>query len=205
MFADLCSGELWTLKQSSPGIWDPILRGTYSSTYLTSFGEDFNGELYVVDYNSGNLYALKVEQIASVNFAPNAPFNPQIATPTPPPPGPDLVVTDLTIVPISPSAGSPAQVIVTVQNQGNLPVDPGNNFFIDFYVDTIPVPYAPGVLYWGAQGSQFGVGAIRTFSQNYTFSEGLHDLYVQVDTDQTVDERDETNNIFGPKIITVNP
>lgn len=205
IFGDLCSGELWTLHQSSPGDWNPILRGADPSARISSFGESVDGELYAVDFSYGRLYHVKAIEINNLNFAPSAPFNPVLATPTPPPPGPDLVVTDLTIIPTSPSAGIPAQVIVTVQNQGSLPVDPGNNFFIDFYVNTIPVPYAPGDLFWGAQGSQFGVGQSRSFSQNYSFTAGTHDLYVQVDTDQVVEEQNETNNIFGPKIITVNP
>jgi subtilase family serine protease len=111
----------------------------------------------------------------------------------------------LTIVPINPTAGNTAEVFITVQNQGNQPVDPGNNFYIDFYVDTIPVPYAQGDIFWGTQGGLFGVGESRTFSADFQFTAGTHDLYVQVDTDQSVPERDETNNVYGPKIINVGP
>jgi glucose/arabinose dehydrogenase len=205
VFGDLCSGELWTLHQSSPGIWDPIWRGTEETTNISSFGESSDGELFAVDYTYGRLYAVTAELIENINFSPLAPYNPILETPTPPSPGPDLVVTDLTIVPISPIAGETAEILVTVQNQGIRPVEPGNNFFIDFYVDTIPVPYAPGDIFWGAQGSQFGVGQSRTFTHDFSFTAGVHDLYIQVDTDQSVEEMDETNNIFGPKVITVQP
>ena len=205
VFSDLCSGELWTLHQSSPGVWNPIWRGTELKTNISSFGESFDGELYAVDYTYGKLYAVTAELIENIYFSPAASFNPLVNTPTPTPPGPDLVVTNLTIVPINPTAGVDAEIIVTVQNQGNQPVDPGNNFFIDFYVDTVPVPYAPGVFYWGAQGSQFGVGESRSFTHDFSFSAGSHNLYIQVDTDQTVDEMNETNNIFGPQVVVVQP
>jgi glucose/arabinose dehydrogenase len=205
IFTDLCSGQLWTLHQSGPGQWNAIWRGTEPSTNISSFGESFDGELYAVDYTYGKLYRVTAELIENLNFSPSVPIYSIVDTPTPLPPGPDLVVTDLTIVPIHPTAGVAAEVIVTVQNQGNQPVEPGNNFFIDFYVDTVPVPYSPGNIYWGAQGSQFDVGESRSFSQNYSFTAGTHHLYIQVDTDQSVDERNETNNIFGPQLIEVQP
>jgi subtilase family serine protease len=114
-------------------------------------------------------------------------------------------VTDLTIIPISPSAGVDAEIIVTIRNQGNQPVDPGNNFYIDFYINTVPFPYSPGIFFWGAQGSQFGVGESRSFSQDFSFTAGSQNLYIQVDTDQTVVEINEQNNIFGPQVIVVQP
>ena len=204
IFGDLCSGELWTLKQDSTGYWKPTWRGTEMAN-ISSFGEAGNGEIYAVDYTYGNLYQVTAEEIENLTFAPAGPFIPIIATPTPIPPGPDLVVTDLTIIPISPTAGQTAEVIVTIQNQGNQPVTPGNNFFIDFYINTVPVPFSPGVFFWGAQGSQFGVGESRSFSQDYSFTAGTHNLYIQVDTDQSVVEINEQNNISGPHVITVQP
>ncbi len=204
IFSDLCSGELWTLHQSGPDSWQPTWRGTEMAN-ISSFGEASDGEIYAVDYTYGNLYQITAEEIQNLSFAPVGPFNPIISTPTPIPPGPDLVVTDLTIIPISPSAGVDAEIIVTVQNQGNQPVTPGNNFFIDFYINTVPVPYSPGIFFWGAQGSQFGVGESRSFSQDFSFTAGTKNLYIQVDTDQTVDEINEQNNIFGPQVIVVQP
>ncbi|MFZ0545833.1 MAG: PQQ-dependent sugar dehydrogenase [Candidatus Promineifilaceae bacterium] len=204
VFTDLCSGELWTLKQDGAGNWNAVLRGKAEAN-ISSFGEGFNGKLYAVDYTYGHLYKVTAEPIENLSFSPSAMFDTIVPTPTPLPPGPDLVVTNLTIVPTSPGAGETAEVIVTVQNQGNEPVDPGNNFFIDFYVDKVPVPYLPGVIYWGAQGSQFDIGESRTFTQDYSFTAGTHNLYIQVDTDQSVDETNEVNNIFGPQGITVGP
>jgi hypothetical protein len=158
-----------------------------------------------VDYFNGTLYHLTAEAIQNISFAPLTPFDPNVPTPTPVPPGPDLVVIDLTIAPINPVAGQEAEIILTIQNQGNQPVQVGNNFFIDFYVDVVPVPYLPGVLYWGAQGADFGVGQSRSFSAEFIFSAGTHNLYIQVDTDQSVPENNEQNNIFGPHTITVTP
>jgi hypothetical protein len=205
VFGDLCSGQLWTLHQSDPGVWNPNWRGTRNSTNISSFGEDVDGELYAVDYTYGQLFHITADLIENIYFSPSVPHSPIYETLTPPPPGPDLLVTDLTIVPINPTAGNTAEVFITVQNQGNQPVDPGNNFYIDFYVDTIPVPYAQGDIFWGTQGGLFGVGESRTFSADFQFTAGTHDLYVQVDTDQSVPERDETNNVYGPKIINVGP
>lgn len=210
VFADLCSGELWTLHRSGPGIWGAIKRGAEPAN-ISSFGEDANGELYAVDYTYGHLYEVTAELIENISFSPSIAHEPvpptsiPTPTPTPIPSGPDLVVVDLTIVPASPEAGETAEIIVTVQNQGNQAVTPGNNFFIDFYVDTVPVPYLPGDIFWGAQGSQFWAGASHTFSQDFSFSAGTHNLYIQVDTDQSVAETNEANNIFGPQVINVQP
>lgn len=131
---------------------------------------------------------------------------PPTPTPTPTPgprSGPDLVVTAITVVPASPQAGQPATVFVTVKNQGDRPVTFGNNFYVDFYVDRVPEPLLLGDLAWGVQGSDFGVGQSQTYSATYTFGGGPHDLYAQADTDNTVAEGDETNNVFGPQSISV--
>jgi hypothetical protein len=204
IFSDLCSGELWSLHNAGGDIWQATRRGTTNAN-ISSFGESSDGEIYAVDYFSGDLYQLTAEEIENIAFSPAGAFTPLVATPTPIPPGPDLVVTDLTIIPTSPSAGVEAEIIVTVQNQGNLPVTPGNNFYIDFYINTVPVPYSPGTFFWGAQGSQFGVGESRSFSQDFSFVAGAQNLYVQVDTDQSVVEINEQNNIFGPQVIVVQP
>ena len=207
IFSDLCSGELWTLRRNGQGVWGAVKRGATTAN-ISSFGEDTDGEIYAVDYTYGHLYRVTAEPMENIYFAPSISFNPVFPTPTPTPtprPGPDLVVVDLTIVPTNPDAGETAEIIVTVQNQGDQPVDPGNNFFIDFYVDIVPLPHLPGTFYWGAQGSQFGVGESRSFSRDYSFTAGTHNLYVQVDTDQSVPESNEANNIFGPQVIVVEP
>jgi hypothetical protein len=112
--------------------------------------------------------------------------------------GPDLVITDITIDPASPQAGQPATVYVTVENQGNMDLEYGNNFYVDFYVDNEPEQFEIGDIEWGAQSWWFDVGESHTFSGEYTFTGGTHQLYAQADTDDTVLETNEANNVLGP-------
>ena len=59
LFADFCSGNVWGLTRNDTNIWEgKILFHTIFS--LTSFGEDQNGEIYLLDQNSG-LYRLEVK------------------------------------------------------------------------------------------------------------------------------------------------
>ncbi|MBK9049926.1 MAG: right-handed parallel beta-helix repeat-containing protein [Chloroflexi bacterium] len=115
------------------------------------------------------------------------------------PTGVDLVVTALEIVPANPQAGQTVTVRVTIRNQGTTSVTPGNNFYVDFYVDRIPGPVVAGDIQWGAQGSWMAAGASRTLSANFVFTGGTHQLWAQVDTDNTVNEcPNENNNVLGP-------
>lgn len=140
---------------------------------------------------------------------PPGPTPTPTATVIPPSPTPcsptniDLVVTQIIVQPTNPVAGQTALVYVTVRNQGSVNVPYGNNFFLDFYVDNSPEPEEPGQLYWGLQGADFPAGTSRTYSGQYVFSSGSHQLWAQVDTDNTVNEcPNEANNIYGP--ITLN-
>ncbi len=63
-FADYCSGNIWTfdVKNGKPNHFsnrteEIALGGGDFSTYISSFGEDENGELLVVDYN-GEVYRI---------------------------------------------------------------------------------------------------------------------------------------------------
>lgn len=57
IFGDTCSGEIFAAAQGNDGKWsqEVIIKTTY---YISSFGEDKDGELYVADLNSGSIYAL---------------------------------------------------------------------------------------------------------------------------------------------------
>jgi hypothetical protein len=113
-------------------------------------------------------------------------------------------VTEIRVVPAVPTAGSPAVVYVTIHNQGNVNVSPSNNFYVDFYVDRVPARYLIGNIEWGVQGEWLGAGQSYTLSTPYTFNGGSHQLYAQVDTDNTVDECPfENNNVSGPQLLTV--
>lgn len=203
LFADFCSGDLWSMAQTDGGEWLAVQRGT-SPAQISAFGEGANGELYAADYRDGTIYRLRAYPVVGQAFLPAA-IHQLPPTPTPVPAGPDLIITSLTIDPPQPIAGQPATVWVTVKNQGNQPVNSGNNFFVDFYVDQLPGPFVPGDLAWGAQGANFAAGQSQTFSATYTFPAGTHALYVQADTDQVVSEANETNNILGPQSITIQP
>ena len=139
---------------------------------------------------------------------PTVTATPPTITATPPscttPTGIDLVVTEIRVEPAVPTAGSPAMVYVTIRNVGTVDVAPTNNFYLDFYVDQVPAQYLHGAIEWGVQGELMRAGQSATFSGSYTFSGGQHQLWAQVDTDNTVDEcPDDYNNVMGPILLTV--
>jgi len=112
---------------------------------------------------------------------------------------PDLLVTDVMAEP----QGAEYLISVTVENQGAQPVAYGNNFYVDLYVDRQPAPLLPGDVSWGAQGDWFDVGASHTFTGLVTLAVGAHELYAQVDTDDTVLEISNANNTYGPITVEV--
>ena len=59
-FGDYCTGIIWSLTPNAQGAWD---RAVFMDTdyTLSSFGEDVNGELYVVDHTGGTIYRLTGE------------------------------------------------------------------------------------------------------------------------------------------------
>ncbi len=56
-FADYCTGRFWSLQRSASGQWVQTELLT-SGVRVSSFGEDEQGELYVVGYGDGTLYRL---------------------------------------------------------------------------------------------------------------------------------------------------
>jgi hypothetical protein len=137
--------------------------------------------------------------------ATTAPCNLNVP-PTGNPPGVDLVVTNIVLVPASPQAGQSTSVRVTIKNQGQSDVTLGNNFYLDFYDNPNPEPpqhLQVGNLAWGVQGGDLEAGTSKTYIANYAFSAGPHRLWAQVDTDQTVAEANENNNLYGCKALNV--
>ena len=57
IFGDYCSGAIWALSQDSGGAWTKTDLLRYDSG-LSSFGEDEQGELYMVNLGDGILYRL---------------------------------------------------------------------------------------------------------------------------------------------------
>jgi len=56
-FADYCSGVMWRLFPNGSGSWDMAEVGR-ADFLVSSFGEDANGELYVVNQRGGAIYQL---------------------------------------------------------------------------------------------------------------------------------------------------
>jgi hypothetical protein len=111
--------------------------------------------------------------------------------------GRDLIITGLDVTPGTPLPGQPTTVRVTIRNQGQTSIAFGNNFFLDFYVNREPAPFSSGDLAWGVQGEDLGAGQSVTYEGVYFFTAGSHRLYAQVDTDQSVSETNENNNVYG--------
>ena len=92
-----------------------------------------------------------------------------------------------------------------VTNWGNQSTGPFN---VDLYDNPDPEPVTAGQIgsYQTtaiadlAPGESTTVVSIRNWS-----AEGTHKLWVQADSSQTVTETNETNNVWGPKTLTVRP
>lgn len=57
-FTDYCSDELWSLHNSE-GTWIIDYYNQFGGNGFSTFGEDMNGELYVANVSSGNIYAFQ--------------------------------------------------------------------------------------------------------------------------------------------------
>ena len=55
LFGDFCTGRLWGLRETSPNNWT-MTQAAQTGLGISSFGEDQNGEVYIVDYNGGAMY-----------------------------------------------------------------------------------------------------------------------------------------------------
>jgi len=56
-FGDFCSGRLWALTETASGGWT-MTELLQTGLSISSFGEDEEGEVYIVDYN-GSIYRLR--------------------------------------------------------------------------------------------------------------------------------------------------
>lgn len=57
-YAEYCDGRLWALRNNN-GTWANNLAGTFGAYNLVSFGEDVDGELFVMGHNTGIIYRLQ--------------------------------------------------------------------------------------------------------------------------------------------------
>ncbi|MCD6257691.1 hypothetical protein J7J45_06480, partial [Candidatus Aerophobetes bacterium] len=121
---------------------------------------------------------------------------------------------DLTISAISFSSAAlsqPVDIYVTVKNQGTQDVT--DSFYVDIYYDpaTEPVKGKTTERERGQIGDErklvtqtVPAGGTIQVSFTHTFTTlGEHRIWAQVDTDDSITETNEDNNIYGPESITV--
>ena len=58
VFGDYISGKIWGLRLVSPRTWRRVLLLS-SGKFISGFGQDAAGELYVLDYNNGIVYSIQ--------------------------------------------------------------------------------------------------------------------------------------------------
>jgi len=129
---------------------------------------------------------------------------------------PDLIVESIAVVPTISTTmvtvNGEVEIQVTITNQSTKPVTAGNNFYVDLYVDPEAppeegcpsTPGTPGDVWWGVQGEWMTAGASYVLTTTWVFTDTrTYHLYAQVDTDCSVIETDEYNNIEGPTEVWV--
>ncbi|HEX8683623.1 MAG TPA: carboxypeptidase regulatory-like domain-containing protein [Ardenticatenaceae bacterium] len=118
---------------------------------------------------------------------------------------PDLVITDIRILPNPPVINRPVTVEVTIANSGTLPLPAGNNFFVDLYINPPALPgiCSTGNYSWSVQATSLAEGPVTlrvTFAPGTPaypalFEDvGLVRFWAQVDTCGNVVENREDNN-----------
>jgi hypothetical protein len=135
-----------------------------------------------------------------------APPAPESADSLEAPPRPDLIVDRIEVIPSSPRVGEQVTIRVTIKNQGEVDVAGDNNFLSDLWVDP-PDPFQPGqtgTYYWGCQATWVPAGGSHVLETKHAFDRSrTFNLYAQVDTQNNVDERRESNNALGPVSVRV--
>ena len=73
--ADFCSGEFFTVEPDGVGGWvgQEVADPNYD---ISTFGEDFNGELYVARLSNGRIYKVKSDACASLMLSANVTSEP---------------------------------------------------------------------------------------------------------------------------------
>ena len=115
----------------------------------------------------------------------------------------DLIIDAIDTRPHKPAPGQSIEVDITITNRGT--ADAGG-FFVDWYADEseTPMPGDVGDEYEWVTALSTEDTTIITLSYNGYSPVGAYEMYAQIDTEEDVDESDETNNIFGPQAINVN-
>ncbi len=61
IYADFCTGRFWSISKSPSGNWVNSLLANLQNNEFSSFGEDINGELYVLAYEAGRMYKVTTQ------------------------------------------------------------------------------------------------------------------------------------------------
>ncbi len=71
IFGDYTSGNLWTLNQDMSGNFQSKFLGKrVDGGQLSSFGEDFQGEIYLTAYNQGKIFQIKDSSQIATSLSP---------------------------------------------------------------------------------------------------------------------------------------
>ncbi len=181
----------WPQTVTVTAVDDLVVEGAHTgliSHSVTSVDTNYNG--YSVPIVTAEI--IDNDSVSSTIYLPLV-FNNFVS---PPPPSlPDLIVTNLQLIPIT---GYTYQMQLTVQNQGATAVNYGNNFHVNVYLNS---NYNAPVIICGVQGSVFGAGQTLvvpfswcTNEARYTFSSGTFTLNEWVDPYNVVAESNEGNN-----------
>ncbi len=157
---------------------------TTSSRRYNDFSEWWNG--YWSIFGHDRCRALGILLLNTVNYSNTCP---------------DLIVQSITTNPVSPVAGQPVNVTLTVRNQG---AGAAGFFNVDWYANRAT---APGLGIFGDFFCGFGglaAGATTSCTRAFTYATaGTFNMWAQVDADDFVSETNEVNNVRGPQAISV--
>jgi subtilase family serine protease len=114
---------------------------------------------------------------------------------------PDLTVTSLSTPGGNVAAGQPVVLSATVTNNGTVAA---SAFAVDLYKDLAAAPVVSQVGDVTCAVGSLSAGASTTCSGSVTYAAaGTFSVWAQADTQNTVGETDEGNNVAGPASITV--
>lgn len=117
---------------------------------------------------------------------------------------PDLTIQSITVEPSPALVNRTVTIKITIVNNSDTYLTYANNFLVDLYIDPAQPPEAgrpgePGTVTFGVQWFYVPPREPYTISYSTVFTDvGGHSLWAQIDTDGSVVESNEYNNIFGP-------
>jgi subtilase family serine protease len=117
-------------------------------------------------------------------------------------PRPDLVLKEIRFDPPAPRSNQDVSIVAVVANEGESATSAPA--IVDLYLNDPlgPLPHLPGTVRAHAPplhpGSQAEVSTRRRFDEAQLVA-----VHAQVDTDQVIDETDESNNVLGPTVVAI--